>query len=306
MDQKKNVYIWDMDETLILLKSLINGAYAEAFNGSKDVQKGVEIGKTWENHILQVCDEHFFYEQIENCNKPFLDSMSQYDDGRDLSDYDFKEDNFGPLNDDISKMKLAYRHRVIAQKYNEGLHSVFDEDMLKFWDNLYDVTDSYTDRWFSSARACLEQCSGGSKESTPFIDSADGITHSTETEFQHVNVLVTSGSLIPSLIKCLLFRLDSLIPSGNVYSSWEVGKLQCFSWIKERFSGPNVQYCVIGDGWEECEAAQAMKWPFVQIDLQPNSPHRFPGLTLRTLGHYFSVVYGNADEENGGVSHQIS
>lgn len=59
-----NVYIWDMDETLILLKSLLNGAFAEAFNGSKDVKKGFELGRTWENHILQMCDDFFFYEQV--------------------------------------------------------------------------------------------------------------------------------------------------------------------------------------------------------------------------------------------------
>lgn len=58
-----NVYIWDMDETLILLKSLLDGTYGIAI-GSKDVQKGMEIGKHWENRILQVCDEIFFYEQV--------------------------------------------------------------------------------------------------------------------------------------------------------------------------------------------------------------------------------------------------
>ena len=63
-DQILTVYIWDMDETLILLKSLLNGAYAEAFNGSKDVQKGIEIGKNWEKHILHACDQFFFYEQV--------------------------------------------------------------------------------------------------------------------------------------------------------------------------------------------------------------------------------------------------
>lgn len=63
-DQRLKVYIWDMDETLILLKSLLNRTYAEAFNGLKDVQKGVEIGNVWENHILQVCDDYFFYEQV--------------------------------------------------------------------------------------------------------------------------------------------------------------------------------------------------------------------------------------------------
>lgn len=84
----------------------------------------------------------------------------------------------------------------------------------------------------------------------------------------------------------------------SVYSSWEVGKLQCFSWIKERFNGPNVQFCVIGDGWEECEAAESMRWPFVKIDPQPSCYHRFPGLTPKDLGHYFSVVYGDSDEKD--------
>ncbi|XP_052171293.1 eyes absent homolog isoform X3 [Diospyros lotus] len=238
VDQKLRVYIWDMDETLILLKSLLNRTYAEAFNGLKDVEKGVEIGEQWEKYILQVCDAYFFYEQ--------------------------------------------------------GLHGILGQDMIKFLDDLYDGTDSYTDRWLSSAQTCLGQCSGRNKELTSNADSADGMSDS-PTKFEHVNILVTSGSLIPSLVKCLLFRLDNLITYKNVYSSWEVGKLQCFSWIKERFTGLNVEFCVIGDGWEECEAAQAMRWPFVKIDIQPGGCHRFPGLTLRTLNHYFSVVYGDSD-----------
>lgn len=55
--------------------------------------------------------------QIENYNKPFLDSLAQYDDGSDLSDYDFNKDELGAPQDDANKRKLAYRHRVIAQKY---------------------------------------------------------------------------------------------------------------------------------------------------------------------------------------------
>lgn len=77
-----------------------------------------------------------------------------------------------------------------------------------------------------------------------------------------------------------------------------MGKPQCFKWIKERFCDRNVQFCVIGDGWEECEAAQLMRWPFVQIGMQPGSCYRFPGLTLRTLGYYFAVVYGNPGSKN--------
>lgn len=141
-----DVYVWDMDETLVLLNSLLKSTYAAAFDGLKDVQKGVELGRMWENLILQLCDDYFFYEQvkfgsfvkymwlvcfsvgmlflygvyvlqIENYNKPFLDALAQYDDGRDLSNYDFNHDDLGPPHDDANKRKLAYRHRVIAHKY---------------------------------------------------------------------------------------------------------------------------------------------------------------------------------------------
>ncbi|XP_024986694.1 eyes absent homolog [Cynara cardunculus var. scolymus] len=294
MDQKINVFVWDMDETLVLLKSLITGTYAKAFNGSKDVQKGIEIGKTWENQILRICDDHFFYEQIESCNKPYVDAMREYDDGLDLTDYDFANDGFvgASFDDDDNKRKLAYRHRLIAHKYKKGLRSVFGEKMIKSWDNLYEVTDDFTDKWLSSARTCVAECASGTKDVTPLVDS-------TSSRTQNVNVIVTSGSLIPSLVKCLLFRLDDLISYENVYSSWEVGKYQCFSLIKERFNGPNVQFCAIGDGWEECEAAENMQWPFVQIDPGPvSTSHRFPGLTVETLGHYIGVVYGESDDDD--------
>nr|TKR85502.1 hypothetical protein D5086_0000246440 [Populus alba] len=298
MDRIKKVYVWDMDETLILLKSLLNGTYAQAFNGLKDVQKGIEIGKMWEKHILQICDDLFFYEQVENYNKPFLDAMSQYDDGLDLSNYDFNQDGFSPPSDDVNKKKLAYRHRAIANKYKQGLHNILDQEMINLWEELYNLTDEYTDRWLSSARAFLEQCSGWKEDPTRCLASTDGIINHADAKFEPINVLVTSGSLIPSLVKCLLFRLDNSITHENVYSSWEVGKPQCFQWIKERFNGPNVHFCVIGDGWEECEGAQAMQWPFVKIGMHPGGDHRFPGLTLRTLGYYFAVVYGDPDAEN--------
>lgn len=297
--QKKIVYIWDMDETLILLKSLLNGTYAEAFNGLKDVQRGIDIGKMWEKYILDVCDNYFFYEQIENYNQPIVHALSQYDDGCDLSSYDFSQDSISAPSDDLNKRKLAYRHRIIAHKYKQGLHSILDQKTLELWNDLYEMTDSYTDGWLSSARTLLQHCSVH-KEYPTDLPRAD------DSELQCINILVTSGSLVPSLVKCMLFRLDSLMTCENVYSSWDVGKIRCFSWIKERFSGPNVQFCVIGDGWEECEAAEMLRWPFVKIDPKPEGFHRFPGLTLKTVGHYLSVVYDRPDAESDSRDQIVS
>nr|CAD1831055.1 unnamed protein product [Ananas comosus var. bracteatus] len=274
-EQPRNVYIWDMDETLILLRSLLDGSYAGAFHGLKDTRKGVEIGKQWENHILQICDDYFFYEEIENYNEPFLNSLTEYDDGRDLSNYDFENDGFTSPFDDSNKRKLAYRHRSIAEKYAKGVHDFLDQQTIKSWNDLYSSTDSYTDGWLSSAHALLEEVVEKNK-----VPTGNGPV-SAGSKSQNINVLVTSGSLIPSLAKCLLYRLDDVIPCDNhsmlkmfanlipVYSSWEVGKLQCFRWIKARFDGPKVRFCVIGDGLEECEAARLMNWPFVKVDFRP-------------------------------------
>nr|AAM65149.1 similar to eyes absent protein [Arabidopsis thaliana] len=289
-DGPVNVYVWDMDETLILLRSLLNGTYAESFNGSKDVKRGVEIGRMWEKHILKICDDFFFYEQVEECNEPFLESLRQYDDGKDLSRYEFKQDDFSTPTDDLNKRKLAYRHRAVAERYEKGLCQFIDSESMSGLDELYNVTDEYTDRWLSSARAFLEQCSC-------VEESSDG-TSAIEQSSQDIHILVTSGALIPSLVKCLLFRLDTFLRHENVYSSIDVGKLQCFKWIKERFNHPKFRFCAIGDGWEECAAAQALQWPFVKIDLQPDSSHRFPGLTPKTVSYYFAAVYGNSDADS--------
>lgn len=34
----------------------------------------------------------------------------------------------------------------------QGLPDVFDQEMMKVWDELYDLSDDYTDRWLSSGR----------------------------------------------------------------------------------------------------------------------------------------------------------
>ena len=77
-----------------------------------------------------------------------------------------------------------------------------------------------------------------------------------------------------------------------------MGKLQCFSWIKERFGSPNVRFCVIGDGTEECAAAETMRWPFIKIDIRPTSPYRFPGLTMEMVQSYIDVIYGPQDSKD--------
>ena len=55
--------------------------------------------------------------QIENYNQPYLSCLHEYDDGKDLTKYDFEADCFSSPFDDVNKRKLAYRHRAIGDKY---------------------------------------------------------------------------------------------------------------------------------------------------------------------------------------------
>lgn len=66
-----------------------------------------------------LCGWFYLLTQIEDYNQPFLDALKHYDDGRDLSDYNFSMDEFRPLPDDVNRRKLAYRHRLVAQKYKK-------------------------------------------------------------------------------------------------------------------------------------------------------------------------------------------
>ena len=62
--------------------------------------------------------------------------------------------------------------------------------------------------FLDAARTLLQHCSGH-KEYPTDLQPSD------KSEIQCINILVTSGSLIPSLVKCMLFRLDSLMTCEN-------------------------------------------------------------------------------------------
>jgi len=57
--------------------------------------------------------------QVEDWNEPNLMALQDYDDGIDLSSYDFDHDNLGLIPDATNKRKLAYRHRFVGHLYSK-------------------------------------------------------------------------------------------------------------------------------------------------------------------------------------------
>lgn len=129
------VFIWDLDETIIIFHSLITGSFANRF--SKDpirMNYMASLATSMEELIFNMADQHFFFNDIENCDQVHIDDVSSDDNGQDLTNYDFRTDGFHanttpniPNNLCLSTgvrgsadwmRKLAFRYRKIKDMYN--------------------------------------------------------------------------------------------------------------------------------------------------------------------------------------------
>lgn len=44
---------------------------------------------------------------------------------------------------------------IVSFEFFQGLRGILEGDMITYWENLYQVTDSYTDKWLSSGKSFL-------------------------------------------------------------------------------------------------------------------------------------------------------
>lgn len=257
MAEVERVFIWDLDETIIIFYSLISGTFAQTHH--KDARLASSLGYCMEDFIFQLADEHLFFKDLEQCDQVHIDDVSSDDNGQDLSNYSFASDGFTSyvVNGNVClatgarggvdwMRKLAYRYRRIKELYNTYCNNVgglLGRSKCEQWIQLQSKMEALTDNWLALATNCLS------------------IVNSRSTS---VSVLVTSTQLVPAFAKVLLYGLGSMFKVENVYSAAKIGKENCFERIRSRF-GRKCTYVVIGDGAEEDQAAKQMAWPFWRI-----------------------------------------
>ncbi|XP_050526642.1 eyes absent homolog 1-like [Daktulosphaira vitifoliae] len=264
--QLERVFIWDLDETIIIFNSLLTGGFAT--NHSKDQQIMQPLGYRMEEMIFNLADNSFFFNEIEECDQVHIDDVASDDNGQDLNGYNFSTDGFhgqhhsqhhhmmsgGPGTGSSSQVrggvdwmrKLAFRYRKIKELYNNYRNSVgglLGPGKRDAWLQLRADIELHTDDWLTMAIKCL-----GLINSRPSC----------------VNVLVTTTHLIPALSKVLLYGLGGLFQVDNIYSATKIGKDSCFERVVARF-GRKCTYVVIGDGHEEENAARQLNFPFWRI-----------------------------------------
>ncbi|XP_064607276.1 eyes absent homolog 4-like isoform X5 [Liolophura sinensis] len=253
----ERVFVWDLDETIIIFHSLLTGSYAQRYN--KDPPASVSLGLRKEEMIFNLADLHLFFNDLEECDQVHIDDVSSDDNGQDLSTYNFASDGFHAAANNANlclatgvrggvdwMRKLAFRYRRIKEIYNSYRNNVgglLGPQKREQWLQLRQEIEGLTDNWLTLALKSLS-----------IINSRSNC----------VNVLVTTTQLVPALAKVLLYGLGGVFSIENIYSATKIGKESCFERIVSRF-GRKCTYVVVGDGRDEEAAAKQMNWPFWRV-----------------------------------------
>ncbi|XP_069813578.1 eyes absent homolog 1 isoform X3 [Dendropsophus ebraccatus] len=253
----ERVFIWDLDETIIVFHSLLTGSYANRYG--RDPPTSVSLGLRMEEMIFNLADTHLFFNDLEECDQVHIDDVSSDDNGQDLSTYNFGTDGFPAAATSANlclatgvrggvdwMRKLAFRYRRVKEIYNTYKNNVgglLGPAKREAWLQLRAEIEALTDSWLTLALKALT------------------LIHS---RTNCVNILVTTTQLIPALAKVLLYGLGIVFPIENIYSATKIGKESCFERIVQRF-GRKVVYVVVGDGVEEEQGAKKHSMPFWRI-----------------------------------------
>uniref|UniRef100_A0A3B3RZP6 Eyes absent homolog n=1 Tax=Paramormyrops kingsleyae TaxID=1676925 RepID=A0A3B3RZP6_9TELE len=249
----ERVFIWDLDETIIVFHSLLTGSYANRYG--RDPPTAVSLGLRMEEMIFNLADTHLFFNDLEECDQVHIDDVSSDDNGQDLSTYNFSTDGFHAAATSANlclatgvrggvdwMRKLAFRYRRVKEiygTYKNNVGGLLGPAKREAWLQLRAEIEALTDSWLTLALKALT------------------LIHSRSN---CVNILVTTTQLIPALAKVLLYGLGIVFPIENIYSATKIGKESCFERVIQRF-GRKVVYIVVGDGVEEEQGSKKVSPP---------------------------------------------
>uniref|UniRef100_A0A8V5H4I4 Eyes absent homolog n=1 Tax=Melopsittacus undulatus TaxID=13146 RepID=A0A8V5H4I4_MELUD len=253
----QRVFLWDLDETIIIFHSLLTGSYAQKYG--KDPTIVIGSGLSMEEMIFEVADTHLFFNDLEECDQVHIEDVASDDNGQDLSNYNFSTDGFSGSGSNTNHSssvgvqggvdwmrKLAFRYRRVREiydKYKTNVGGLLSPQKREALQRLRTDIEVLTDSWLETALKSLL-----------LIQSRKNCE----------NILITTTQLVPALAKVLLYGLGEVFPIENIYSATKIGKESCFERIVSRF-GKKVTYVVIGDGRDEEVAAKQHNMPFWRI-----------------------------------------
>lgn len=254
---KRRVFIWDLDETLVLFASLYTGTFAQTHG--KEVAPGVALGEQMMTFLLAMLERHFFFSDLHDADVDHIGRV--------------EATSAGGSEEGLLQQEQRERYERIREIYERRGHVDFLQDATSEWfairRALVSAIDAFSTGWLREARQVLELITSESALSSASDDQEGESTPSSSDEddqvVENVNVLVTNTQLVPALCKCLIYQLDAFFPIDRVYSSAKIHKYRCFETIMAKYQAPGVEFVAIGDGLEEEQVSLALGLEFHKI-----------------------------------------
>ncbi|CAH8492910.1 unnamed protein product [Dicrocoelium dendriticum] len=95
-DKGLRVFVWDLDETLIIFHTLLTGYYAHRYG--KDPTLAGAYGLRMEEMIYNLADTHFFFNELEECDQVHIEDVRGDDGDQDTCTYCVAADEFPNTN----------------------------------------------------------------------------------------------------------------------------------------------------------------------------------------------------------------
>jgi EYA(Eyes Absent) family protein len=183
------VYVWDLDETLIVFNSLLTGAFMDARRASEGKDKAMSaenaralssLAEQIEDLVYAVAERALFFKQLEGRNRPCFGAALQADDGRDLARYSFATDGLEGLSSGEGRNRdageappdeermVAWRYRAVRDLYvaartagrraaesgGEGSSPLLEAEQ-EAAEAAIEAVDALADGWLSTAEEVL-------------------------------------------------------------------------------------------------------------------------------------------------------
>lgn len=81
----EKIFIWELDETILLFASLITGKFAQRFHKEDKVHHLKQLGLCMENFVFEVADNSFFQADLNECDQVHIDDVTSDEIVQDLS-----------------------------------------------------------------------------------------------------------------------------------------------------------------------------------------------------------------------------
>ncbi|XP_063933747.1 eyes absent homolog 4-like isoform X2 [Zophobas morio] len=188
-DLNHEVRIWDLDETLIILSSLLTTQFSAAHKESSTLCN--YLGREMMKFLFIILEEFFAFKELEDHNITNFENL----------DYTNTIDNTSCLPDPVKKnvQELYIRNKEFYDNNRNYIQFEFvPEEIRTPLSAVYEEIDSLSSSWLSISYLILEK---------------------SQTCTNVTNLVVTSSHILGALAKLLLFKLSPFFPAQNVYSS---------------------------------------------------------------------------------------